>query len=169
MPVESAFKLHLITLNRGRLARVIASFGQKLVFLKTGFKGPRMHHAQLWFRMLTPQSRCHPASPRPPSLLCWEVVSLGFSLLSLWRWGWPRVSSSGLIQPLWAPAADSTYNFKLALFLHSPLSQEGQRRPVAEGLCVCSSTVWTQILSLLCSEWIGASYLTSVTPSKEWQ
>lgn len=68
MLVESAFKLYLITLSGDRLARVMASFGQKLVFLKAGLQGPRIVHAQLWFRTLT-----HKACAAPlwlqPSLL----------------------------------------------------------------------------------------------------
>lgn len=97
MPVESAFKLHLITLNRGRLARVLASFGQKLVFLKTGFKGPRMRHAQLWFRMLTPQSRRHPASPSPP----WSAKKLLVQASLSWASG--GEADRGLL--LWAHSA----------------------------------------------------------------
>lgn len=46
MPVESAFKLHLITLNRDRLIRVIASFEQKLASLKAGLTGPQMGYAE---------------------------------------------------------------------------------------------------------------------------
>lgn len=66
MPVKSAFKLHLITLNGAKLARVIASFEQKLVFLKSGLKAPQI--GQLWFRMLTSQSLC--SLPVPYSPLC---------------------------------------------------------------------------------------------------
>lgn len=66
MPVKSAFKLHLITLNGDRLARVIASFEQKLVFLESGLKGPLM--GQLCFRTLTPQNLC--SLPVPPTPRC---------------------------------------------------------------------------------------------------
>lgn len=104
MPVESAFKLHLITLNRDRLARVMASLGQKLVFLKVVLTGPQMSHAQLQLRTLTPQSQCHtPASPSPLCLVEKLFVhTFSFLLVSeSLELRLAESASSGLPQSLW--------------------------------------------------------------------
>lgn len=136
MPVESAFKLHLITLNRDRLARVMASLRQKLFFLKVVLTGPQLSQAQLQLRTLTPTKPVsHPCISKP-SLLGWEIVRSRLLLPTSFRVsrvdiGWERL--------LWAPSepveppAGSTYNLELSLFPHLFPHQEGQARPVVKG------------------------------------
>lgn len=66
--------------QRGQASQSDCFFWKKLGFLKAGLKGPRMGHAQLWFRTLSPQSLC--SSPASPSFLC-SVEKLLVQVFSL--------------------------------------------------------------------------------------